>query len=115
MPSKVLDATSGEQCVISGRADAIIVPSLVLIDNVEGGGDRVIRLRDSYVTASSAGANDTSGYTDRLRIPVSRGVTKQLNPDQLKDIEVLGSLTLYCSHTDPDCHVTIAWSLRHEE
>ena len=109
MPSLVVTANVADQEVAAvQRANVIKVKSL-LIDNVDGGGDRVIRVRDIFTTDASNGASADTFQITRLRYDVQQGDQISFSKEDLEALRILGALNIISDVTDPNCHITVGY------
>ena len=111
MPSKIVTAHTTAQEVVAERADAVVVPTSMLIDNKDGGGDRTIWIQD--VLTPSAYYNNESpdpvAAINRHRITVIQGDIVSLSEEDLKGVKCLGALYIDASAIDTDCHITVGY------
>jgi len=119
MPSQVVTAHTTAQEVVAERADAVVIPTSMLIDNKDGGDDRTIWIQDRFTPAAYYGNEDPDEVGDdpdsplnRYRISVIQGDIVSLNEEDLKGVKCLGSLYIDASAIDGDCHITVGY--KHE-
>ena len=93
----------------AGRGNAKIKPSLIMVNNVLGAQDAVITVTDSFLPSASIGTPaPIPVIVPRLGINVSMMACVSMR-DELKDIEILGILSLVIGVADANCIVTVAW------
>ena len=93
-----------------GRGNAKIKPSLIMVNNVLGAQDAVITVLDTFLPSASIGTPGPIPWLiPRLGINVSMMACVSMR-DELKDIEILGVLSLVIGVADVNCIVTVAWS-----
>jgi len=108
MPSKVIEGVEdAAQEVAADRADAVVIPTSMVIDNSGGSDDRTIRIQDIFTPTDG---DETT--VDRYRISVINGDTVSLNEEDLKGVKCLGSLNIIADADDSGCYVTVGY--KHE-
>lgn len=91
------------------KRNARIRPSLIMIDNVLGAQDAIINVVDNFTPAVSNGVPVPVAQTiNRLSINVSMMACVSIR-DELKDVIILGALTIEIGIADAACIVTVAW------
>jgi len=113
MPSQVVTAHTTAQEVVAERADAVVIPTSMLIDNKDGAGDRTIWIQDVLTPSAYYGEEDPdeADPINRYRITVIQGDIVSLNEEDLKGVKCLGALYIDASAIDTDCHVTVGYKL----
>ena len=95
-----------------GRGNAKIKPSLIMVNNVLGLQDAIITVLDTFLPSAS---NGTPGpipmLIPRLGINVSMAACVSMR-DELKDVMILGVLSLLIGTADANCIVTVAWDFQ---
>ena len=93
-----------------GRGNAKIKPSLIMVNNVLGAQDAIITVIDTFVPSASNGTPvPIPMLIPRLGINVSMAACVSMR-DELKDVMILGVLSLVIGVADANCIVTVAWS-----
>ena len=114
MPSQVVEALEEAQEVVAERADAVVIPTSMLIDNLGGLADRTIWIQDVFTPSAYYGNEDPDPVDpiNRYRIAVIQGDIVSLSEEDLKGVKCLGALYIDADADDPDCHVTVGY--KHE-
>jgi hypothetical protein len=100
---------AGPQVVALERLDAKIRPTLLLVDNTNGGADRTITLRDRFTPDISNGVpapvlTNVDKFTATWVITGCASIQ-----DELKDLEILGDLLCYADAVDANCIITLGY------
>jgi len=109
MPSLVVTANVADQEVAAVQRASVIKVKSLLIDNVDGLGDRVIRVRDIFTTDASNGAAAAAQTITRLRYDVQQGDQIALMKDDLEALRILGALNIISDVTDDACQITVGY------
>lgn len=114
MPSEVVAALITAQEVVAERADAVVIPTSMLIDNKGGSADRTIWIQDILTPAAYYGEEDPdeADPINRYRITVIQGDIVSLSEEDLKGVKCLGALYIDADADDDDCHITVGY--KHE-
>ncbi|MBA7591576.1 hypothetical protein ES708_33735 [subsurface metagenome] len=109
MPSINVDMTTSPSVIAAEKKNAKIIPTLLMVDNVEGAVDAVLTLVDRFTTSDTDGADPEEKTETRLAINVSVDACVSLK-DELKDIEFLGAPEVAVETVPaPNCKVTMAY------
>lgn len=113
MPSEVVEAEVTAQEVVAERADAVVIPTSMVIDNKDGDADRTIWIQDVFTPAAYYGEEDPSEVDpiNRYRISVIQGDIVSLNEEDLKGVKCLGSLYIDADADDDGCFITVGYKL----
>lgn len=109
MPSLVVTANVADQEVAAIQRASVIKVKQILIDNVDGAGDRVIRVRDLFTTDASEGAVAAAQTITRLRYDVQQGDQISFPKADLEALRILGALAIISDVTDAACHITVGY------
>jgi len=113
MPSLVVTAHTTAVLVAVDRADAVAIPTSMVIDNLGGAADRTIRIQDVFTPSETAGeAAPVETTVDRFRIAVIMGDIIALSEEDLKGVKCLGALMIIGDAIDADCHISVGY--KHE-
>lgn len=109
MPSLVVTADDEDVEVAAVQRASVIKVKSLLIDNVDGNGDRVIRVRDIFTTDVSHGATADTFQITRLRYDVQQGDQIAISKEDLEALRILGALNIISDVEDTDCHITVGY------
>lgn len=113
MPSQVVEAHTTAVVVAAERADAVVIPTSMVIDNKDGDDDRTIWIQDVLTPSAYYGEEDPGETTvDRYRITVIRGDIVSLSEEDLKGVKCLGALYIDADAVDDGCFITVGY--KHE-
>ena len=113
MPSEVVQAHTTAVEVAADRADAVVIPTSMVIDNDGGSADRTIRIQDVLTPSAYYGTESPSETTvDRRRQTVVQGDIVSLNEEDLKGVKCLGALKIIADAIDTGCYITVGY--KHE-
>ena len=89
MPSKVVTALVTAQEVVAERADAVVIPTSMLIDNKGGSADRTIWIQDIFTPSPYYGTETPSpaGPINRHRITVVQGDIVSLSEEDKNELK----------------------------
>ncbi|KKK52930.1 hypothetical protein LCGC14_3099970 [marine sediment metagenome] len=119
MPSTVVAMDPSTAVIAADRADAVVIPTSMTIDNQGGGGNRVISIQDVFTPSVSnlvSGPSETT--VDRFRMRVDQGDMVTLGEEDLKGVRCLGKMEVTSKTTanvltaDSACYVTVGY--KHE-
>jgi len=109
MPSINVDMETSPSVIAAEKKNAKIIPTLLMVDNVEGAQDAVLTLVDRFTPSVTNGEDEpTEKEETRLAINVSVDACVSLK-DELKDIEFLGAPEVAVETADENCKVTMAY------
>ncbi len=115
MPSLATKTSNtSAQEIAADRADAVVIPTSMVIDNKGGAADRTIRIQDVFTPSVTNSVASPSADTtvDRFRITVIQGDIIALSEEDLKGVKCLGALKVIGDAVDPACYLTVGY--KHE-
>ncbi|KKK73937.1 hypothetical protein LCGC14_2888790 [marine sediment metagenome] len=114
MPSIVVDMDPATATIAADRADAVVIPTSMVIDNDGGGADRTIKIQDVFTASVTNGDSSPSAdkTVDRFRITVIQGDIISLSEEDLKGVKCLGKMQVNSDAVDAACYVTVGY--KHE-
>jgi len=109
--TKVIQASATALEVGADRADAVVIPTSMTIDNDQGSADRIIKIQDVFTpSVSNLVASPTVDTTvDRFRITVVQGDIISLSKADLKGVKCLGALKVIADADDIGCFITVGY------
>lgn len=94
---------------VAERADAKIIPSLIMVDNVIPAQNAILEVVDHFKPDPSDGKpSPIDQDITRLAINVSQDACVSIR-DELKDMEILGRLDITIETLDADCKISVAY------
>ncbi|KKM80299.1 hypothetical protein LCGC14_1341280 [marine sediment metagenome] len=113
MPSTVVAMDPSTAVIAADRADAVVIPTSMTIDNDGGGADRTIKIQDVFTpSVSNLVAIPSETTVDRFRITVIQGDIISLSEEDLKGVKCLGKMQVVSDLADSSCYVTVGY--KHE-
>ncbi|GAH43254.1 unnamed protein product, partial [marine sediment metagenome] len=110
MPSITVNMDPSTAVIAAEKKNAKIIPTLLVVDNVEADQDAVLTLVDRFWPSASHKEDDPEVQTPtRLAINVSEDACISLDEDDLKGIEFLGAPEVVVVTTESDCKVTMGY------
>ncbi len=112
MPSLVSTMVASPAVFAAEKVNSKIIPSILMVDNVLGAQDAIIRIQDRFTPAVSNGVPIPVVTTvDRLSINVSMAACVSIR-DELKDLEILGQMELTIATPDGACVASMGWDFQ---
>lgn len=113
MPSITVDMTTSPSVIAAEKKNAKIIPTLLVVDNVEAAQDAVLTLVDRFTPSESHGEDSpVEQEKTRLAINVSVDACISLDEDDLKGIEFLGAPEVAVETDEDDCKVTMGYKFQ---
>lgn len=115
MPSKVDQARATPTLLaIAQRENAAVLVKSLTIDNLNGGGDRIIEIDDIFTPSDSSEGTSLSQKTiERFKYTALQGDQITLGEVELKGVRCLGAMQVISNADDPSCFITVGYE--HEE
>jgi len=114
MPSTVVAANTTAQTIAAERENAAVKAKSITIDNLGGGGDRVIQIQDIFTPAVTDGvAGPIETTVSRFKYTALAGDQITLGEDEIKGVKCLGAMKVISDVIDADCFITVGYE--HEE
>lgn len=114
MPSTVVAANTTAQSIAAERENAAVLAKSITIDNLNGGGDRVIQIQDIFTPAVTNGdASPSETTVSRFKYTALQGDQITLGEEELKGVRCLGAMKVISDVDDASCFITVGYE--HEE
>jgi len=114
MPSEVVAAVlEADAAVIAAeRRNAVVLAKSITIDNLNGGGNRVIQIQDVFTPSVTEGvAAPVETEVDRWKYTALAGDQITLGEDELKGVKCLGAMKVYSDVADASCFISVGYEL----
>lgn len=111
MPSKVDTAKITPTLLsIAQRENAAVLAKSLTIDNLNGGGDRVIEIDDVFTPADSNEGTGLAEQTiERFKYTALQGDQITLGEAELKGVRCLGAMKVVSDVDDTSCFITVGY------
>lgn len=110
MPSQIVAANTTVQSVAPAVRNGVHIPTSMTIDNLAGGGTRVLQIQDGFTPSATNGDSSPSATTaNRFKISVVAGDIVNLSEEDLKGVKCLGSLGIISDVTDASCYISVGY------
>jgi hypothetical protein len=110
MPSQVVTANTTAQSVAAAVRNGVHKPTSLTIDNISGGGDRVITLQDVFTPSETNGdSSPTEQTVNRHKVTALQGDIMTLGEQDLAGVKCLGALEVVSDVTDASCNITVGY------
>jgi hypothetical protein len=110
MPSLKVTANTSVQSVAAEVRNGVHKPTSITIDNINGGGTRVLQVQDGFTPSATHGTASPSATTvNRLQITALAGDLITLSEEDLKGVKCLGSLGIISDVTDASCYISVGY------
>lgn len=110
MPSQVVTSHTTAVSVAAVRKNARWAVKSITIENILGGGDRIIKVVDAFTTSKTNGQDPTARTIDRWRTTAPMGFIETYSEQDLKGVRCIGALTIEGeSAIDTGCHISVGY------
>ena len=114
MPSTVVTADTTAQTIAAEIENAAVLAESITIDNLLGGGDRVIQIQDIFTPAVTNGVPVPVETTvSRFTYTALAGDQITLGQDEIKGVKCLGAMKVISDVIDASCIITVGY--KHDE
>lgn len=115
MPSQVDTAKiTPTLLAIAQRENAAVLAKSLTIDNLNGGGDRIIEIDDIFTPAVTNGVSAPVQTTvERFKYTANQGDQITLGEAELKGVRCLGAMSVISNVDDTSCFISVGYE--HEE
>ena len=110
MPSTVVAANTTAQTIAAERENAVVKAKSITMDNLLGGGDRVLQIQDIFTPAVTDGvAGPVETTVSRFKYTALAGDQITLGEDELKGVKCLGAMKVISDVVDASCSITVGY------